>query len=65
MSTFGSPEVDFITTAPDPSKILDVCVPPSFSMTASPFIFMRFSDSVKALNIATRKLTEIVRVPLS
>ena len=64
LSTFGSPEVDFITTEPDTSKILDVCVPPEFSMNTSPLIFMRFSNSVKVLNIATRKLTEIIKVPL-
>ena len=65
LSSFGNPEVDFITTKPDSSSIIDVCVPSEFSMDIAPFVFLRFTDGVKVLNMVTRNLTEIAKAPLT
>ena len=65
LSSFGNPEIDFITTKPEPSSIIDVSVPPEFSFEKAPLVFLRFSDGIKVLNMATRNLTEIAKAPLT
>ena len=40
-------------------------MPSDFDMTNSPYIFLRFNDSVRALNMQTKRYVTLVRVPLS
>ena len=44
---------------------MDAFKPKDFDMEKFPYIFLRFTDSVRFLNMATRKFTTFAKFPLS
>ena len=54
LSTFGAPLMNTISVEGaerNPSVILDVKVAPGFDLKTCPYIFFRFSDCIKYLNL--------------
>ena len=53
LSTFGAPLIEDISVEGDKTSavILDVRVAPDFNLKTCPYIFFRFSDCIKYLNL--------------
>ena len=65
LSSFGTPHVEFVNINPDTASIVDAFRPLDFDMVKCPYIFFRFNDSVRVLNMATKRYTTLAKVPLS